>query len=207
MAKQMNLWSRHNCDEWHQAINRYPAIVEQQGVRSLVEADLWYRVEFPSRLKQREPLYITHQELEQVTRWKMLRGVWRERNRLLVAGNKPREVERSSREAFAAAPDPRQPIAILSNLAGVGPATASAVLAAARPDLYPFFDELVAAQIPDLGPVSFTPAYYHRYAAQLRERSEQLNQVCGHEVWTAHQMSQALWAASGGKRANENRSR
>ncbi|MGE5141172.1 MAG: hypothetical protein ACM3JD_17015 [Rudaea sp.] len=195
----MSLWSARSCEKWHTALDLYPEIIGKQGARGLVELDGWYREEFPKRLAAREQGYITRDELEQVTRWKMQRGVWRERNRLLVAGNDPAEVERASREAFAAVPDPRQPIAILSRLAGVGPATASAVVAAYRPDIYPFFDELVAAQIPDLGPVSFTAAYYQRYAARLRERAEKLNRACPDERWTAHALSQALWAASGGK--------
>ncbi len=197
----MNLWSSENCADWHTALKEYPTVIERQSVRGLAELDAWYRNEFATELAAREPAYITREELERVTRWKMQRGVWRERNRLLVAGNDRREVKRLSREALAAIPDPRQPITILSRLAGVGPATASAVLAAFRPDMYPFFDELVAAQIPGLGPVSFTAPYYQRYAARLRERAEALNKTCGHQAWTAHALSQALWAASGGKMA------
>ncbi len=165
------------------------------------EADFWYRDQFPALVAARNPAFITLEELEQVTRWKMKRGVWRERNRQLVAGNDPMEVESAAHEAFDAIPDPRKPVAILSRLAGVGPATASGVLAALRPDLYPFFDELVAAQIPDLGKVAFTAPYYARYAEQLRERANKLNKACEHGTWTAHEISQALWANSGGKAA------
>jgi hypothetical protein len=182
-------------------LDLYPQVIENQQVQGLKELDLWYRTEFPALLAARKPTCITREELEQVARWKMKRGVWRERNRLLVAGNDSRQVKTVSGEAFAAIPDPRQPVTILSRLAGVGPATASAVLAAFRPDIYPFFDELVAAQIPDLGPVSFTAPYYQRYAAALRERAEKLNRTCTHQKWLAHETSQALWAASGGKAA------
>lgn len=195
----MPLWSSSDCGKWQAAINRYPDIVEAQQVNGLPEVDLWYRTEFPALLAARQPAYITREELEQVTRWKMKRGVWRERNRLLVAGNDAKAVKALSKEAFAAVPDPRRPIAILSQLAGVGPATASGVLAAFRPDVYPFFDELVALQIPGLGRVSFTPSYYQRYAASLRERADRLKERCPDGHWTAHEVSQALWAASGGK--------
>ncbi|MGB8645132.1 MAG: hypothetical protein WCF84_07835 [Anaerolineae bacterium] len=199
----MNLWSSKGCAKWHTALDLYPEIVKNQQVRGLEEVDSWYRTEFPALLTARAPVFVTRDELERVMQWKMKRGVWRERNRLLVAGNDRGEVEQTAREAFAAVPDPRQPIAFLSRLAGVGPATASAVLAAFRPDVYPFFDELVAVQIPDLGPVAFTAPYYQRYAAKLRERTERLNKTCTHQAWTAQEMSQALWAASGGKVANE----
>jgi len=125
----------------------------------------------------------------------MRRGVWRARNRALVAANDLALVEQISTDAFAAIPDPRRPVAILSRLDGVGPATASAVLAALRPDQYPFFDEVVARQIPDLGEVAFTLAYYLGYAECLRERATQLDAVCPHQPWTAQDLSQALWAA------------
>jgi len=88
---------------------------------------------------------------------------------------------------------------LLSQLAGVGPATASGVLACIAPVLYPFFDELVAMQIPGLGKVAFTATYYQRYAAQLRERAARLQKACAHFEWTAHAIGQALWSASGGK--------
>ena len=58
-------------------------------------------------------------------------------------------------------------MALLTRLAGVGPATASAVLATAAPAVYAFFDEVVATQIPGLGPVAFSSGYYQRYAEAL----------------------------------------
>jgi hypothetical protein len=197
----MRLWSIINCADWQEASDRYPEVIKAQGVRELPEIDLWYRTEFPASLAARDPAYVTREELERVTRWKMKRGVWRERNRLLVVGNEAKIVKRLSMEAIAVVLDPRRPVATLSQLAGVGPATASAILAALRPDMYPFFDELVAAQIPGLGPVAFTAPYYQRYAARLRERADRLKGKCLARQWTAQDVSQALWAASGGKAA------
>lgn len=124
----------------------------------------------------------------------MARGVWRARNLVLVRGNDADLVIRTSTEALAAVPDPRRPIAILATLAGVGPATASAAASAHAPDVYPFFDELVGAQVPGLGEVAFTPAYYARYAAAIRDRAEQLG-----SGWTPSMVERALWAHSGGK--------
>ena len=83
-------------------------------------------------------------------------------------------------------------------LDGVGPATASAVLAVYRPDLYPFFDEWIGKQIPDLGKVAFTPSYYWKYADALRGKARELTKKCKEE-WSAHDVGQALWVASGGK--------
>lgn len=195
----MKLWASTKCAEWQAALDRYADIIAIQHVNGLVELDAWYRNDLPKLIAARSPAHITRDELESATKWKMKRGVWRERNRLLVLSNLPADVKKLSTEAFAAVPDPRKPVDLLCQLAGVGPATASAVLACVAPALYPFFDELVAAQIPGLGKVAFTGAYYQRYAAQLRERAERLQKTCTHRAWTAHAASQALWSASGGK--------
>lgn len=199
MLNSSLLWDIGKCSDWHSAIERYPAIIEMQQVNGLEELDEWYRMQLPGLIAKRKPPQITPEELERVTKWKMKRGVWRERNRLLVVGNSAAVVKETSIKAFAAVPDQRRPIDILSQLAGVGPATASAILAAYAPDVYPFFDELVAAQIPALDKVAFTAAYYQRYAAALRDRAEQLQEKCRHQKWTAQEVSQALWSASGGK--------
>lgn len=195
------LWQARACQPWHAALDRYPDVISAQQVNRLPELDTWLRDELPQLIRKRKPPYVTRDELEQATVWKMKRGVWRERNRLLVIGNDARLVKQTSSAAFAAVPDVRKPVDLLSSLNGVGPATASAVLAAFAPEIFPFFDELVAAQIPDLGKVAFTSSYYQRYAAALRQRTSALNRACKHRTWNAHEVSQALWSSSGGKAA------
>lgn len=116
------------------------------------------------------------------------------RNLVLVRGNDADEVKAASIAALAEVPHPTKPIARLAKLAGVGPATASAVAAAAAPEAYPFLDELVAGQVPGLGPVAFTLGYYARYAQALRERAARLG-----ESWTPAAVERALWANAGGK--------
>lgn len=188
------LWQETDLARWSSALAHYPAAIETHGVNRLPELDAWYRQELPGILAARVAEghgRLTHGELVRVTEWKMKRGVWRARNLVLVRGNAADEVEHASTAAFAALPDLRKPLTALTKLAGVGPATASAVLAAVRPDLFPFFDDVIAAQIPGLGPVAFTIAYYARYAAQLRDRATALG-----PPWTAHQVGQALWASA-----------
>jgi hypothetical protein len=189
-----DLWSSESQAEWRAALEAYEATIDRQAVNRLPEHDRWYREELPAAIAGRGSAHVTHAELVRVTEWKMARGVWRGRNLALVRGNDPAEVERVSREALAAVPHARAPISALAGLAGVGPATASAVVAAAAPGLYPFFDELVAAQIPGLGAVAFTLAYYSRYADALRERAAGLG-----APWTPVLVERALWAHVGGK--------
>jgi len=82
----------------------------------------------------------------------------------------------------------------MAGLAGVGPATGSAAVAAYAPEHYPFFDELVAQQVPALGEVKWTLAYYAKYADALRDRATQLG-----VGWTPVMVERALWAHVGGK--------
>jgi hypothetical protein len=191
-----SLWANDDTAAWSAALESYPAVIEARVVSRLPELDSWYRDELPGLLAGRSPLQLSSDELVRVTEWKMKRGAWRARNLVLVRGNDPDDVERATREAFALIPEPRKPVARIAELAGVGPATASAVLAAVRPDLYPFFDEDVAAQIPGLGPVAFTMPYYIRYATRLRDRATELG-----DDWAAHAVGMALWAWAIGRRA------
>ena len=188
------LWSSTSLDDWRRALDSYEAVVARQGVARLAELDAWYRDDLPPAIAARRHAHVTLAELVKVTEWKMARGVWRGRNLALVRGNAPDVVIATSTEALAAMPDPTAPIATLAELDGVGPATASAVAAAAMPDVYPFFDELVAAQMGLAGKLAFTLGYYAKYAAALRERAGQL----GHG-WTPVMVERALWAHVGGK--------
>ena len=176
------------------ALERYPQVVQLQGVDRLTELDRWLHEELPGRVLDRKPSYLTHADLVRLTEWKMARGVWRARNLVLVRSNDPATVEEISREALARVPHPTAPVSKLATLRGVGPATASAAVAAAAPEIYPFFDELVARQIPGLGQVAWTMSYYARYAETLRVAAGELG-----GDWTPSRLERALWAHVGGK--------
>ena len=176
------------------ALRSYEDVIGRQGVARLPELDHWYRIELPALIAAREPPSLDHATLVRLTEWKMARGVWRAPNLVLVRSNEPALVATTSAAAFAAIPHATTPVATLANLKGVGPATASAAVAAVAPELYPFFDELVAAQLPGLGPVAWTLGYYARYADALREASRELG-----GQWTPTLLERALWAHVGGK--------
>ncbi len=208
----MTLFESTNCREWRDTLAQYDALILAHAVNQLPEIDAWYRNELPRLIASREPAYVTKEEFLEILRWKMKRGDWREWNRARVADTDARAIKKHAQAAFAAARDLdaailtaskeyKKPIQILCELDGVGPATASAVLAVYRPDLYPFFDEWiarqVAAQIPALGKVAFTASYYWKYADALREKARALKRCKG--KWSAQEVGQALWVASGGK--------
>ena len=188
------LWASTSARDWRAALDRYTEVVNAQGVAPLPELDRWYRGELPGLIAERRPAHVTLPELVRLTEWKMARGVWRAPNLVLVRSNPPADVVRTSTAALAAVPNVTTPIATLAKLKGVGPATASAAASAFAPEVYPFFDELVAAQVPSLGAVAWTLAFYARYADAIRARAAQLE-----GTWTPSMVERALWANSGGK--------
>jgi hypothetical protein len=190
------LWTTSSESRWRDALRSYRSVIARQGVTRLADLDEWYREELPDAVAKRRPRHATLAELVKLTEWKMARGVWRAPNLVLVKGNDADLVKKTSADALASAPHPTAPIAALAKLAGVGPATASALAAAAEPSTYPFFDELVAAQVPKLAgsAVKWTMPYYATYADALRERAAALG-----DEWTPTTVERALWAAVGGK--------
>lgn len=189
-----DLWESDHLPEWTAALALYPDTIAAQGVTRLPELDAWYRDELPGLISSRAHPHITGAELVRVTEWKMARGVWRAPNLVLVRGNSSADVVRTSTAALALVPHATAPVKALAELDGVGPATASAVTAAYAPQHYPFFDELVAAQVATLGKVAWTHGYYGRYATALRDRATQLA-----HGWTPATVERALWAHVGGK--------
>ena len=184
-----DLWSSTSTQAWRRALDGYEGAIAARGGDRLAELDRWYRGTLPDAIAGRRAAHVTLEELVRLTEWKMKRGEWRARNLVLVKGNPAERVKETSQAALAQVPHPTKPISLLAKLDGVGPATASAVAAAAAPALYPFFDELVAGQIPALGTVAWTLGYYARYAEALRERAAALG-----GSWTPALAERALWA-------------
>ena len=190
----MALWQSDAHADWQRALENYVNVVARQGVAALPTIDEWYRTELPRLIQARQPAFLAHEELVRLTEWKMYRGVWRAPNLVRVKKNDAALVQQKTTQAFAEIPHPTKPIATIASLDGVGPATASGCLAAIAPETYPFFDELVAAQVESLGPVAWTLGYYRRYAEALRERASRLG-----AGWTPAMVERALWAYVGGK--------
>jgi hypothetical protein len=189
-----SLWSARSIEHWHAALARYEDVVARQRVAILADLDRWYHTELPAAIASRPVPHVTLPELVRATEWKMARGVWRAPNLVRVRGNPAPLVVKTSTDALAQVPHPTAPVKTLAALDGVGPATASAIVSAHAPDAYPFFDELVAAQVAGLGKVAWTLAYYARYADALRERALKLG-----DGWTPVMVERALWAHVGGK--------
>ena len=187
--RHTDLFSERDAAVWTSTLAAYDGSIRGKLETRLAELDAWWRSELPGLLRSRATPFVTREELTKITEWKMKRGEWRARNLELVKSNDADVVEATTRAAFALVPDPRKPIAKIAELSGVGPATASAVLAPLHGELYPFFDEDVAKQIASLGEVKFTVPYYLRYRAALEEKAKELG-----GAWTAETVGRALWA-------------
>ncbi|XP_077233928.1 DNA binding protein isoform X2 [Tasmannia lanceolata] len=134
---------------WKEALSSYKTQIESLNKPNLIQLDDFYRDQLPLLLHQRNPKpYITKSELSKLMQWKLTRGKWRPRLLNFVSSLDETLVESSSQKAFKSLPDITKAISHLTLLKGVGPATASAVLAAYAPEIAPFMsDEAMVAAI------------------------------------------------------------
>ncbi|XP_024029930.1 uncharacterized protein LOC21390497 isoform X2 [Morus notabilis] len=144
---------------WREALSAYESRIESLNKSNLVSLDDYYRNHLPPLLRQRNPNpFITTSELSQLMRWKLARGKWRPRLLDFVSALDEDLVKSASRKAFKSLPDISKAVSELTVLKGVGPATASAILAAYAPDLAPFMsDEELSSE-----EATFTPSDVER---------------------------------------------
>lgn len=129
---------------WKEALSCYSARIASLNKPNLVLLDEFYRAELPSLIHQRNPNpYITTPELAKLMQWKLARGKWRPRLLDFVSSLDEELVKSASGKSFESLPDLSKAVSALTVLKGVGPATASAVLAAYAPDVAPFMSDEV----------------------------------------------------------------
>lgn len=187
------LWRSADVSEWQTALDGYGTAIAALPNAKLAGHDAWYRAELPALVQARSPMHVTHDDMVRITEWKMARGVWRAPNLVLVRNNPPGAVEAATSDAAALLDVPAKALAAVCTLGGVGPATASAVLAVMAPDRFPFFDEIVTGQVAPhvdgMGTIAWTAPYYRKYAAALVARAHALA-----NGWHATMVERALWA-------------
>ncbi|XP_013863630.1 uncharacterized protein zgc:112496 isoform X2 [Austrofundulus limnaeus] len=189
------------CEEpatWRSVYEKYWDVVEAQAKskksRKLLELEKWYQEDLPSLISSRPDKHVTQSELVKLMEWKLTRGKFRPRLQQLVASNGEDVVKKCSRKAFSLLPDVQAAIAELSSLKGVGPATASAVLAAGAPHLTAFMSDEAMESVPGLRPIQYTAKHYALYLNKVAAQSAKLNTVDPQQDWTPHRVELCLWA-------------
>lgn len=179
---------------WKEALSAYESRVESIGKPNLVSLDQFYRKELPPLIHQRNPNpHITTPELSKLMEWKLSRGKWRPRLLDFVSSLDEDTVISASQKAFKSLPDVSKAISELTTLKGVGPATASAVLAAYAPDIAPFMsDEAMVAALGNSK--EYTLKQYLVFVDKLQAKAQELSQEG--EVFTPSDVERALWSCA-----------
>ncbi|KAJ4845177.1 hypothetical protein Tsubulata_013700 [Turnera subulata] len=180
---------------WKEALSAYPSRIQALNKPNLLSLDEFYRIQLPSILHQRNPNpYITTPELAKLMQWKLSRGKWRPRLLDYVSSLDEELVKSASEKAFASLPDLSKAVNELTVLKGVGPATASAVLAAFAPDVAPFMsDEALEAAG---GSRDYTLKQYLLFVDKLQAKAKELS--ANGESFTPSDVERALWSSAVG---------
>ncbi|XP_021754594.1 uncharacterized protein LOC110719921 [Chenopodium quinoa] len=184
---------------WKEALTSYQSRILSLSLNkpNLVCLDDFYRTQLPSLIHSRIPTpYLTQSELHSLMQWKLTRGKFRPRLLGFVAALDEEVVKSASQKAFLSLPDDlSKAVSELTVLKGVGPATASAILAAYAPDLAPFMSdeamEAVLGQSKD-----YSLKQYLLLANKLREKAKELSSE--DEQFTASDVERALWSSAVG---------
>lgn len=181
---------------WKEGLSSYSCRIESLNKPNLVSLDEFYRNQLPPLLHQRNPNpYITTSELSDLMRWKLTRGKWRPRLLDFVSALDESVVKSASEKAFQSLPDISKAVSELTVLKGVGPATASAVLAAYAPDVAPFMsDEAMEAALGNCKDYSLKQ--YLLFADKLQKKAKELS--AEGETFTPSDVERALWSCAVG---------
>ncbi|EEF52229.1 uncharacterized protein LOC8265244 [Ricinus communis] len=177
---------------WKEALADYPARIESLKKSNLISLDEFYRIQLPSLIQKRNPNpYITTPELSKLMQWKLSRGKWRPRLLDYVSSLDEEIVKSASQKAFQSLPDVSKAVTELTVLKGVGPATASAVLAAYAPDVAPFMsDEAMEAALGSSK--DYTLKQYLSFVDKLQTKAKELSS--NEDSFTPSDVETALWS-------------
>ncbi|KAL2529450.1 DNA binding [Forsythia ovata] len=183
-----------NVGLWKEALNSYETQITSLDKPILISLDNFYRTELPNLLHQRDPCpYITTTELSKLMQWKLTRGKWRPRLLEFVSSLKDDAVRAASQKAFGSLPNVSKAVSELVVLKGVGPATASAVLAAYAPDVAPFMsDEAMEAAIGNSKDYSLKQ--YLVFAEKIQAKAKELSTE--ENMFKPSDVEQALWSSA-----------
>lgn len=213
-----------NSAQFEYMLNLYPQVLKAKAdnrgagkkADRLIRLDEWYQNTLPKLIQKRGPkdAHLLHEELCQTMEWKQNRGKSYPQLSYLIKINTPRAVMMETKKAFRKLPNLEQALNALSNLKGVGTTMASALLAAACPQMAPFMADECLMAIPEFESIDYTAKEYLKFVTYIQQTMDRLNkEVHGAEPtentgengdkepkppkkWTAHKVELALWAHS-----------
>jgi hypothetical protein len=161
-ADTTRLWKSDDPAEWRKALDAYPDRLAALNDPKLQELDAWFWGSLGDAIRARDPNRLTAPELVRVVEWKLARGKFRPNLVKFARAHTEATAGKATSEALkrfgsSSNGDDRNKnknwleacLAPLCDLKGIGPATASAVLAAATPLIPMMSDELIAVALPN----------------------------------------------------------
>ncbi|XP_045599866.1 uncharacterized protein [Procambarus clarkii] len=209
----MQFITEGNSDEFVAVLKLYPDALKikasqkkkKQG-ESLEQLDKWVQEELGQKALSRKPPHITLDELVRLMDWKLSRGKFRPRLLELAGSNSEESVKSASQKGIQYATKNKVTDAIesLVILKGVGPATASGILAACVPEMCCFFADEVAHTLPSLASLKYNAAEYELLNSEMTNCAKRLNcdaqkgdkEENGSEKWTPHKVELTVWTHS-----------
>ena len=183
--------------KWKAVLQQYDDAVERvarhKKTSELINLDAWLWKEYPLLVKSRTPFHCQKDELRRVMKWKLLRGKNRPALLNLINQNSEDSVKEISSSAFCIIlkkpSDWKDAMVKLTSLRGVGPATASAILAPLCSSLPFMADEVLEAVTASKRQYNFSA--YESMHVKMDQLSERL-----HNQLTLEQIGKVLWTAS-----------
>lgn len=196
------LWGSEDANLWRLARASHAREVSDAAVgkkAELQELDDWMNTRLHSTVVARRPLpHMTKAELCQVMKWKLMKGKWRPRLQSFVEGLSEELVATTTTSAysFMKAGDFEAALEKLCEMKGIGPATATAILAAYDKSV-PFMSDEALEEV--LGTRQYTVEEAVRLRADLLKAARRLNSgsttASPEEKLHAQDLQLALWAA------------
>eukprot|EP01060_Flectonema_neradi_P035072 TRINITY_DN6338_c0_g1_i1.p1 TRINITY_DN6338_c0_g1~~TRINITY_DN6338_c0_g1_i1.p1 ORF type:complete len:253 (+),score=37.74 TRINITY_DN6338_c0_g1_i1:28-786(+) len=200
------LWESQDKTQWLNFLCGYPSCVralaesKKKGPGTLIEDDDWIRTQAPKLLSSKK---FDAGCMSQVVRWKLSKGVFRPKLQQMADSLDDEEVKDAIKSAMKHLPNNvLLALKSLTVLKGIGPATASAVLAASDGSV-PFFSDEAYRAATNTSTIKYTEKSYVEFCELLQDKATSLNkqkpkrsdsEKVTNKKFTPDEVQQALWS-------------
>jgi len=211
----MNFFTKASPEQFNFVLSQYREIfkvhaqetrsAKKNGPAELIKLDNWYQDTLPQLIKSRKDQQLLYDEIVQITKWKLLRGKFRPSILDLVRTNTETAIKNVTKKAFKKMPNISAAITALTQLKGIAPATASAILVAHSPHVCPYMSEENMANTPGVEESDLSISEYLNYVDQTNLCVERLKALDPKADWiTPHNIELAIWTYCQAKQYNSN---